>query len=102
MEATTYNNPLHKRQGKDKQLKAQLRKVLSVLSNKPKTMRMVEVETGIQVKSICWRIFDLRRDDHVKIVSKDVCPISKRRNVNFYTANKNYFPDVELSKTSKL
>lgn len=98
MEATNYNNPLHKRQGKDKQLKAQLRRVLSVLSNKPKTMRMVEVETGIKVKSICWRVYDLRKDDRIKIAFKDVCPISKRRNVNFYTANKNYFPDVEPSK----
>ena len=101
MEATTYNNPLHKRQGKDKQRDAQLKAVLSKLSNKPKTMRMVEVETGIKVNSICWRIFDLRKYDRVSIAYNDVCPISKRRNVNFYTANANYFPDVEPSKTQK-
>lgn len=98
METTKNNNPLHKRQCKDKQLNAQLRRVVSVLSQKPKTLRMVEVETGIKVKSICWRIFDLRRDDNVKTAFKDVCPISKRRNVNFYTTNKSFFPDVEPSK----
>lgn len=98
---TTNNNPLHKRQGKYRKLNLQLRKVLSALSKNPKTMRMVEIDTGIKRNSICWRIYELRRQNYLRFLYKDVCPISKRKNVNFYTTNKDLFPEVEPSKFKK-
>ena len=100
-DTNSLNNAFNRKQGKDKKLNFQLRKVLIALSKKPKTMRMVELETGINRNSICWRIYDLRRQNYLRFLYKDVCPISKRKNVNFYTTNKDLFPEVEPSKFKK-
>ena len=92
----------HKRQPQGTENIAQSKRIFSVLGSKPKTLRMVEVETGIKIRSISWRVFDLQKEDRIKVVFKDICPISKHR-AGFYTTNPDLFPAiVEPSNTDKL
>ena len=79
----------HKRPPQDTENIAQSKSIFSVLSSKPKTLRMVEVETGIKIRSISWRVFDLQKEDRIKVVFKDICPISKHRAVFYSTKNPN-------------
>jgi hypothetical protein len=98
----TDNNPLHKRQGKDKNFQGQMKRVFAALYRQPKTMLMVSVETGILRANICRYVAKWRKQNSIKIVRKGICPISKSNSVQFLTTNPEFFPIVEPSNTVKL
>ena len=93
------NNPLHKRQGKDKHYQTQMQVVFDALLKQPKTMLMVEVETGIMRSNITRYVAKWKKQDCIKIVRFGICPISKSTGVQFLTTNPELFKSiVELSK----
>ena len=97
------NSPVSfdKGQGKDKHFHTQMKRVFTALHNQPKTMLMVSSETGILRANICRYIGKWRKQNHIEIVNKGICPISKHR-AGFYTTNPDLFPAiVEPSNTEK-
>ncbi len=69
--------------GKDKHFEAQMKRVFKSFSEKPKTMLMVEVETGIMRPSICRYVGKWKRQNRIQIVEIGICPISKHGGVQF-------------------
>ena len=87
-----------KGQGKDKHFQAQIQRVFTALYKQPKTMLMVEVETGIMRSNITRYVAKWKKQDCIKIVRLGICPISKSTGVQFLTTNPELFPIVEPSK----
>lgn len=94
----TAPNFLHKGQGKSTHFQAQMKRVFAALSRQPKTMLMVEVETGIMRSNITRYVAKWKKQDCIKIVRLGICPISKSTGVQFLTTNPELFPIVEPSK----
>ncbi|EAP87880.1 hypothetical protein [Croceibacter atlanticus] len=88
----TNNNPLHKRQDKDKRFKAQLKQVYTALMAKPMTMKETDVYTGVMRENICRYIGTLREEGRIALVRKRKCTITGYNNVGEYTANPDLFP----------
>lgn len=93
----TPNNSL-KSQRKDKHFEAQMKIVFSALYRQPKTMLMVEVETGIMRPNICRYVSKWKKRDCIKIVKFGICPISKRGGVQHLTTNPDLFPKSNQTK----
>ena len=75
------------------------KRVFNAFVERPKTMRMVEQETGIRRDSfICWRMGEWQEQGRACVTHYGVCPISKRSKVGFYTTNKNHFPTSKPDK----
>ena len=84
---------------KDKHFQAQMKRVFTALYRQPKTMLMVEVETGIMRSNITRYVAKWKKQDCIKIVRFGICPISKSTGVQFLTTNPELFKSiVELSK----
>ena len=101
MENNQLNSPkvfLPKGKGKDKHFQAQIQRVFTALYKQPKTMLMVEVETGIMRSNITRYVAKWKKQDCIKIVRLGICPISKSTGVQFLTTNPELFPIVEPSK----
>lgn len=97
----TPGHNLHAKRFKDKDFQSQMKVVFAALYKQPKTMLMVEVETGIMRSNICWFVREWRKRNCIKIVRLGVCPISKSTGVQFLTTNPELFPAiVEPSKTN--
>ncbi len=89
---------LDKKQSKYKIFTGQMRTVYKAFSERPKTMLMVSVETGILRANICRYISEWEKENRICIVRKGICPITKHR-AGFYTTNPDLFPIVEPSNT---
>jgi len=93
----------HKGQGKNTHFQTQMQRVFAALYKQPKTMLMVEAETGIMRPNICRYVSKWKKRDCIKIVRLGICPISKSTGVQFLTTNPELFPAiVELSNTVKI
>lgn len=86
------NTSNSKRQPKDKHFKAQMKVVYGAFYAKPKTMLMVEIETGIMRSNICRYVAKWKKSERIAIVRTGVCPISKDESVQFLTTNRELFP----------
>jgi hypothetical protein len=84
--------PHHNRQHKDKQFEGQMKRVFAAFYSQPKTMLMVERETGIMRPNICRYVSRWKKLGSIKIVSLCICPISKRGGVQRLTTNPELFP----------
>jgi len=61
------------------------KQILKLLfDGKPRTMRMIEVETGVRVNVQCRGFARFKKLNLTKIIWLGVCPISKSRNVQFH------------------
>lgn len=78
-----------KRQAKDSKYLIQSRKVFKAFRERPKTMLMVSVETGVLRANICRYVAEFRKLDSIEVERKSTCEISNHR-ANFYTTN----PDI--------
>lgn len=98
----TAPNFLHKRRDKSTHFQGQVKRVFAALYRQPKTMLMVSIETGILRANICRYVAEWEKQNCIRIVRKDICPISKYR-AGFYTTNPELFPAiVKPSNTVKL
>lgn len=106
MESNQMNSPkflLRKGQSKDKYFQVQMYRVFTSFHSQPKTMLMVEVETGIMRSNITRYVAKWKKQDCIKIVRFGICPISKITGVQFLTTNPEFFPAiVEPLNTVKL
>lgn len=67
--------------------KAQTKAVFNAFQDRPKTMLMVSLETGILRANICRYVSKMEQRDQIELVRKDVCPISKHT-AGFYRIKK--------------
>jgi hypothetical protein len=86
-------SPNDAEQNKDTHFLVQMKRVFASLSEQPKTMLMVEVETGIMRSNICWYVREWRKSNNVAIVKLGDCPISKHGGVQYLTTNPKLFPN---------
>lgn len=80
------NNPQHKRQPKDSHYKAQMKKVFKAFYEQPKTMLMVDRETGVNRANICRYVAMMRKENRITLVREGICKISKHR-AGYLTTN---------------
>ena len=71
----------------------QYQTVFDSFSEFPKTMMMVSVETNIMRSNITRYISVMKRQGTIKLVKKDVCPITRMSNVGFYMTVANVQPE---------
>ena len=69
----TNNNPLHKRQGKDTDLKSQLKTIFQYLQEHIATASMVSAATGIPQKNITRYKRDLEKAGRLWEIEKKLC-----------------------------
>ena len=74
----------------EKELQKQI--VLRALSTEPKTMKMVEVETGIQRTNFTSLLCNMFKQGAIYKPYFAKCKITSRNGVGYYTTNKNYIP----------
>jgi hypothetical protein len=77
---------------KDSHFAGQMSLVFHSFSERPKTMRMVEIETGIMRCNICRYVSKWKKSDRIKIAKIGICPITKNSRVQFLTTK---FESVE-------
>lgn len=77
-------------QVEQKELQKQI--VLRAFANEPKTMKMVEVETGIQRTNFTALLNSMYNKDAIYKPYFSKCRISGRNGVGYYTTNQNYKP----------
>lgn len=85
------NVSLGKRQSEGKKIEPQMKRVFEAFFNRPKTMLMVEVETGILRPNICRYVSKWKKASSIEIVSLGICPISKYGKVQHLTTNPKLF-----------
>lgn len=76
---------LEKKLSKDKIFAGQMKRVYKAFSERPKTMLMVSVETGILRANICRYISEWKKENRIEVVRKGLCPITKHRAGFYYT-----------------
>ena len=77
-------------QVKEKELQKQ--KVLKAFANEPKTMKMVQVETGIERTNFTALLNSMYNNGAIFKPYYSKCPISGRNGVGFYSTNQKYAP----------
>lgn len=68
----------------------QLNLVYSSLLEKPKTMKMVEVDTGIERCYICWSVKKLREQGRLQVFETTLCKITKHK-AGYLTTDRELF-----------
>ncbi len=81
------NSPQVFEQNKGKYFQAQKQQTAAAFYERPKTMLMVAVETGILRANICRYVAALRRNNSIYLIRKGICEISKHPGVGYYTTN---------------
>lgn len=76
---------------KEETFKNQLKRTFRAFKQEPKTMKQVEVQTGIDRPNICRYVAWLRKRNKIVTVKKDTCPITKHK-AQFLSTNPKYFP----------
>ncbi|WP_026449920.1 hypothetical protein [Aequorivita capsosiphonis] len=87
MENNQMNSP-HKRQAKDTKCSTQKEVALKAISNNPKTMLMVFVDTGIKRTNICKVFSILTREGKIRFIGKAPCKVSTKK-AGFYVSTSN-------------
>ena len=57
------------------------------------TMKEVAVNLSIDRGNVCWAVGEFRDSNRIKLVKKGMCSITKDKNVGFYTADPDLFPE---------
>lgn len=91
--STSQKVSLGKRQIEGKQIEPQMKRVFDAFFSQPKTMLMVEVETGILRPNICRYVSNMRKSQSIEIVRLGTCPISKYPRVQYLTTDPRLFPN---------
>ncbi|MDR0619419.1 MAG: hypothetical protein LBG17_05925 [Bacteroidales bacterium] len=77
---------------------ADYKKVFEYFSLKPATMFQCETDTGIPRPYVCWYVRSLRKNEDIQIFKFGRCPISKYKDVQFLTTDRNLFkPEIKQS-----
>lgn len=76
---------LEKKLSKYKDFKGQMKRVHKSFSERPKTMLMVSVETGILRANLCRYLAKWKKQNKIELVKFGICPITKHRAGFYYT-----------------
>lgn len=82
------------RQGEDKHFETQMQTVFKAFYSQPKTMLMVDIETGIMRSNITRYVGKWHKQNSISIIKYGTCPISKRGGVQFLTTNPELFQTI--------
>lgn len=93
-------NSLHKEQDKGTYLQTQKKRVFVAFFKHPKTIGMVSIETGISRSDIRRYIAEWKKRKSIRIIRKDICPVSKYHDA-FYSTNPELFPNIINLSNSK-
>lgn len=80
-------------QNEGKEFQSQARRIYKSFFDRPKTMKMCEVETGIDRANICRRVGELKELKRIAVVKLDTCKISGFSRVQYLTTNPDLFPE---------
>lgn len=75
---------------KESKKKAQTKRTFEAFKERPKTMKMVEVETGIDRPNICRYVAKLEQLDKITVVKERPCEITKHK-AKYYSTDPAYF-----------
>jgi len=87
-------------QRKDKEFKAQLKKVFDAFYEQPRTMLEVAKETNVMRSNICWYVREWRKSDKIGALKKRKCSISGYLYVYELTTNPRLFDEVDKDQLS--
>ena len=76
----------------NKEFKGQMKTVFTSLSEQPKTMLMVSIETGILRSNICRYVAVWRELNKIAVFKNTTCTISKRK-ADYLTTDPNLFKE---------
>lgn len=79
------------KQGQDTYFCGQMKRVYTAFSEKPKTMKQAEQETGVMRANICRYVGKWKKADKIGVSYLGVCPITKHNKVQFLTADPDLF-----------
>ncbi|RXP46873.1 hypothetical protein EC396_13415 [Lutibacter sp. HS1-25] len=72
--------------------KDQLKKVFNAFFDNPKTMKEVDIYTGVMRENICRYVCALRQKNKIALVGYRKCKITGKYKVGTYTTNPDLFP----------
>lgn len=78
----------------------QLDVVFDSFKERPKTMKMVNMETDIMRENICRYVAILQEQGKIAVVKTGRCPITGYSGVNYYTTDPELFPARTTSQLS--
>lgn len=78
-------------QNEGKEFQSQADTIYHSFFEKPKTMKMVDVETGIDRANICREVSRLRDSGKIEVVKISLCKITRHR-AGYLTTNPELFP----------
>lgn len=76
---------------KKKHFATQEKKIFKAFRECPKTMKQVEVETGIDRANICRAVGKWKKANRIQVFRLGICPITKFDKVQFLTTNPELF-----------
>lgn len=79
-------------QGQDKDFIAQMDKVFKAFKERPSTMLMVSIKTGVLRANICRYVAKWEKQGKIAEVKKDLCKVSKCQ-AGYYTTDSKLFPE---------
>ena len=86
-----HHNSPNKRQGQDTDFEAQMNVVFKSFCERPKTMLMVSIETGVLRANICRYVAKWRKLERITPVRTDYCKITKHL-ADYLTTDPHQFP----------
>ena len=78
----------------------QLKRTFRAFRQAPKTMKQVEVETGIDRPNVCRYVAWLRKRNKITVVKKGSCPITKH-SAQFFSTDPDLIPKPGQSELFK-
>ena len=84
-------------QGQDKHFIAQMDKVFKAFKEKPSTMLMISIKTGILRANICRYVAKWEKQGIIAEVKTDICKVSKFQ-AGYYTTDPELFPESNQIK----
>jgi hypothetical protein len=75
----------------------QLQRVYSEFFNRPQTMKMLSVRTGIDRANVCWYCRKFRKLDKIWVFKIGICPITKHLAI-YWTTNPDLVPSDPQTK----
>ena len=95
MESTNSQSLNKFQQAKDKNFQAQLNKVYQAFMEKPRTMKEVDICTGVMRENVCRYVNTLLSQKRIAVRRKRKCNVTGYPYVNEYTGDPALFPKTD-------
>lgn len=78
--------------------KAQMKRINNAFNERPKTMLEVSKETNVMRANICRYVGKWKKADEIGVSYLGVCPVTKRKGVQFLTTDSSLFLKTKTVK----